>query len=82
MADEVSRRAATEAIEEGPANRAHAAAIEMMNLHESSLTTLIPQNDPKCVRLPTARLASLMPLAQAIAPHLKRLPTEYIRLIR
>ncbi|MDZ7967900.1 MAG: hypothetical protein RM368_23580 [Nostoc sp. DedSLP03] len=36
----MSLRAATEAIEQGPANRAHTAAIEMMNLHESSVTTL------------------------------------------
>nr|WP_269141748.1 hypothetical protein [Nostoc sp. NZL] len=36
----MSRQTATEAIEEGPTNRAHAAAIEMMNLHESSVTTL------------------------------------------
>ncbi|WP_448273240.1 hypothetical protein [Nostoc sp. DSM 114160] len=36
----MSSRAATEAIEEGPANRAHAATIEMMNLHKSSVTTL------------------------------------------
>ncbi|MEH2158389.1 hypothetical protein [Nostoc sp.] len=62
--------------------RAHAAAIEMMNLHESSITTLIPQNHPKCVRLLTVRLASLMPLAQAIAPYLKRVLTEHICLIR
>ncbi|WP_335233554.1 hypothetical protein [Nostoc sp.] len=38
VADEVSFRSATEAIEEGPANRTHTAAIEMMNSHESSLT--------------------------------------------
>ncbi|BDI14302.1 hypothetical protein ANSO36C_01040 [Nostoc cf. commune SO-36] len=40
VADEVSLRAATEAIEEGPTNWTHTAAIEMMNLHESSVTTL------------------------------------------
>ncbi|WP_298912580.1 hypothetical protein [uncultured Nostoc sp.] len=84
----MSRWAPTEAIEESPTNRAHAAAIEMMNLHESSVTTLIPQNQPKCVRLPTARLTSLMLLAQAMpttgcanALYFKTVPTEHIRLI-
>ncbi|HEY9631763.1 MAG TPA: hypothetical protein V6D14_00050 [Coleofasciculaceae cyanobacterium] len=41
MADEPSRQTATEAIEERPTNRAHATAIEMMNLHESSVTCLL-----------------------------------------
>ena len=41
VADEASRQTATEAIEERPTNRAHATAIEMMNLHKSCVTCLL-----------------------------------------
>jgi hypothetical protein len=48
MADEVRRQPATEAIKEGPANRAHTATIEMVNFHKSSVT-MPPRSHPKCV---------------------------------
>jgi hypothetical protein len=38
VANEASRQTATKAIKERPTNRAHATAIEMMNLHKSSVT--------------------------------------------
>ncbi|MGF2014008.1 MULTISPECIES: hypothetical protein [unclassified Nostoc] len=56
----MSLRAATKAIEEGTTKRAHAATIEMMNLHES----------PKYVRLPTVQLALLRASAKLITPRL------------